>query len=359
MSLLETERVDYTAEEMLTRGTFHEPLIANGVRCHGGFDAQGNYCSPRTEFRNPAIAAWQHQLAQGGHGLIDIPREFIPPQYPSAEQSRLLLRHGVREPTVRALTLISIIEGFGATIRDMRIPELRALFVEDINGTALAHLELGLIEAHARDESGYRDEGGHKQMWEAARDMAFENPKIPGDVLMRLMGRRNARGKVEPLFPMIDPKLEQMLGFMSQVLIVEIFAESTFQWGIDVLSDPEVSAAPQTAAQMVSHIQADEKPHVEYLRTALSEARARTIQTVDGREISGRKVIDGIITRAILGMTSTRREEQVKEQNNDLAEQMKNAPNPRALQEEFEALGQPWSAPDPAELSLVPTPRPA
>ena len=34
----------------------------------------------------------------------------------------------------------------------------------------------GLYEAHARDEAGFEDEGGHKQMWFAARDIAFENP---------------------------------------------------------------------------------------------------------------------------------------------------------------------------------------
>ena len=40
----------------------------------------------------------------------------------------------------------------------------------------MAHLGRGLYEAHARDEAGFDDEGGHKQMWFAARDIAFENP---------------------------------------------------------------------------------------------------------------------------------------------------------------------------------------
>ena len=55
-------------------------------------------------------------------------------------------------------------------IRDVKVPDLSSLIVEPFEGTALAHLTGGLFEAHARDESGYRDEGGHKQMWEAARD---------------------------------------------------------------------------------------------------------------------------------------------------------------------------------------------
>ena len=113
----------------------------------------------------------------------------MPPQHPNVAQAKLLLQNGVREPIVRALTIISIVEGFGAMIRDVRVPKLEPLFVEGIEGTALAHLRLGLFEAHARDESGYREEGGHKQMWEAARDQALENPKIPDDVLMRIMGQ--------------------------------------------------------------------------------------------------------------------------------------------------------------------------
>lgn len=38
MSPIDLECVDYTPEELLARGSFYEPLIANGVRCHGGFD---------------------------------------------------------------------------------------------------------------------------------------------------------------------------------------------------------------------------------------------------------------------------------------------------------------------------------
>ncbi|MBW2292286.1 MAG: hypothetical protein JRG94_08235, partial [Deltaproteobacteria bacterium] len=243
----EPGRLVFSAEELLASRDYAEPLIANQVRCHGGFLEDGTYRSPRTLHRTPAIEAWKQTLADDGHELIDVSRALIPPQYPNVAQAKLLLRNGVREPIVRALTIISIVEGFGAMIRDVRVPKLDTLFVEGLEGTALAHLRLGLFEAHARDESGYRDEGGHKQMWEAARDEALENPKIPGDVLMRIMGRRQKRDKTGPIFPEIDPKLERMLAFMSQVMVIEILAEGTFQWGIDLLSDPEVSANPAAA----------------------------------------------------------------------------------------------------------------
>jgi hypothetical protein len=339
------DRTRFTAEELLSSGDCAEPLIANGVRCHGGFDEDGHYLSPRTLHRTPAVLAWQAQLARDGHDLIEIARELMPPQYPNVEQAKLMLRHDVRDPAVRALTIISIVEGFGAMIRDVKVPELTSIFVEPTDGTALAHLQHGLFEAHARDESGYRDEGGHKQMWEAARDAALENPKIPGDVLMRLMGRRGRGGRPQPAFPEIGEELERMLGFMANVLVVEVFAEGTFQWGIDVLSDPEVSAAPEVAGGMVRNIQADEKPHVEYLRTALSEARARTIRTVDGKEISGRTVVDGLLHRILGQMTKNRRRDQQDDIREGLVEAMKSVSNPAALLEEFDAMATEWTPP--------------
>ena len=236
------DRLVFSPQELLDSGSYREPLIAGEVRCHGGFDDDGRYRSPRTIYRAPAIRAWQAQLGRGGHELIEISPSLLPPQYPNVEQAKLLLRNGVHEPIVRALTIISIVEGFGAVIRDVKVPDFAEVVVEPVEGTALAHLRKGLFEAHARDESGYRDEGGHKQMWEAARDLALESPKIPGDVLMRMMGRRGRAARQKRPFPELDETLERMLLMMSQVLVVEVFAEGTFQWGIDLLSDPSVSA---------------------------------------------------------------------------------------------------------------------
>lgn len=336
----------YSAEELLGNRSYDEPLIAGGVRCHGGFDTDGHYHSPRTLHRAPAILAWQGQLAQQGEALIDISRGLMPPQYPNVAQAKLLLRHGVRDPIVRTLTIISIVEGFGALIRDVRVPDLSQLFVEPTTGTALAHLGLGLFEAHARDEAGWKEEGGHKQMWEAARDMALESPKIPGDVLMRMMGRRGRAPKRERPFPQLDETLERMLALMAQVLVIEVFAEGTFRWGIDLLSDPEVSAQPIEAGKMVRHIQSDESPHVEYLRTALSEVRARTIRTVDGRLLAGREVVDRLLHDMLHGMTRDRPREQREDLREHMVRSMQSAANPKALEEEFESLGSDWTPPE-------------
>ena len=339
------DQLVFSAEELLASGDYAEPLLAGGVRCHGGFTPEGHYRSPRTIHRGPAIRAWQARLEREGAALIEVRRALMPPQYPNVEQAKLLLRQGVRDPIVRTLTVISIVEGFGAIIRDVRVPDLEALVVEPIEGTALAHLRGGLFEAHARDESGYRDEGGHKQMWEAARDLALESPKVPGDVLMRMMSRRGRGERAEPAFPQLEPKLERMLAIMVQVLAVEVFAEGTFEWGKAVLSDPEVSAAPEAAGAMVGYIQADESPHVEYLRTALSGLRARTLRTVDGKTLPGREVVDGLLHRTLRTLTHNRPREQREDIRESLREAMQVARDPKGLLEAFDALESAWTPP--------------
>ena len=52
-------QVTFSERELLENHEVAEPLVAGGVRCHGGFDAEGRYVSPRTRNRLPAIAAWQ------------------------------------------------------------------------------------------------------------------------------------------------------------------------------------------------------------------------------------------------------------------------------------------------------------
>lgn len=338
-------RLRYTTDEILADGEYEEPLIAGGVRCHGGFDSDGLYRSPRTVGRAPAIRAWQRQLQANGAEVLDISRDLMPPQYPNLDQSVLLLKAGARDPIVRALTIVSIVEGFGAIIRDVKVPDLASLVVEPIEDTSLAHLRGALFEAHARDEAGHRDQGGHKQMWEAARDLALEKPKIPSDVLMRMMGQRGRRGERKRGFPQLDEDLERLLATMAQVLIVEVFAEGIFQWGMSLLSNPEVSAEPEKASAMVGYIRSDENPHVDYLRTALSEIRCRNIRTVDGKILPGRVVVDGMLHNGLKQMTRSRPKEQRAETRGHLAEAMKVAANPAALLEEFDALETSWTPP--------------
>jgi hypothetical protein len=238
------------------------------------------------------------------------------------------------------------VEGFGAVIRDVGVPKLDAHLVEPIDGTALAHLE-ALFEAHARDEAGHKDEGGHKQMWEAARDLALDKPKVPGDILLRFMGRRAGKPKMEKprTLPALDPALERMLTTMANVLVIEVFAAQTFDWGERILGDADVSAAPQAAGAVVANIRADETPHVEYLRAALTEVRARTLRTEDGKTVAGRDVVDALLHDTLATMTTSRPRDQQEETRTSLLEAMRAAKKDAGIVDAFDALAPSWTPP--------------
>jgi hypothetical protein len=311
-------QVDYAQRELLESHPVAEPLIAGGVRCHGGFDADGSYISPRTKNRWPAIRDWQAQRTeQFGTPLLDIALDTWPGAYPTVDQAKYLLREGVAEPVIGRLTQIGTVEGFGSMIRYSPIPDLQACFVEDIRGTATWHLGRGLYEAHARDEAGYKSEGGHKQMWFAARDIAFERP-LTEDQTQTMMDRMFGYGgpagggsSAEPMFPDVEQSLELLIQSMSRLLLIEISAYHVFAWAEEVLADTELVAGDGGAARLVSYIRADEAPHVEYLKTTLSEMRDRTFLADSGRHIAGTEVVGQIWERARAESVGTRHEANV------------------------------------------------
>ena len=349
---LEVGKLEYTRDELLSGHPFEEPLMPFGVRCHGGF-IDGSYVSPRVLHRGPAIRAWQQRLFEDGEPLLHVPTKYVPPHYPNYPQAKLLLAEGVRDPIARSLTIISIVEGFGARIRDVRLPDLSREVKEDIGGTALAHLAHGLYEAHARDEAGHRAEGGHKQMWEAARDLGLDRPELPDDVLMKLMMGGRRPGARKRLFPELSEKMEAAITMMANVLVIEVFAEDVFEWAKLLLGDPEVSADPEGAAAMVAHIQSDEKPHVEYLRTALSELRCRTLLSEDGaRVFSGADVIDPIFTNALRG-AGTRGPQQERESlQTDIHAAIEDGARASEIGRKFEDLDSGWVFPAGADEQL-------
>ena len=73
------------------------------------------------------------------------------------------------------------------------------------------------------------------------------------------------------------------------------------------MSDAELVAGDGEAATLVSYIRQDESPHVEYLRTALSEMRARTFIGESGRRIRGATVIDTLWASGVADSTGPRR----------------------------------------------------
>src|SRR5207248_6718857 len=88
-----TLQTTFTEEELLTSLPVAEPLVAGGVRCHGGFDDDGTYVSPRTANRWPAIRAWQEQHARefATTPLLDVGLDTWPGAYPNVAQARFLI----------------------------------------------------------------------------------------------------------------------------------------------------------------------------------------------------------------------------------------------------------------------------
>jgi hypothetical protein len=240
-------------------------------------------------------------------------------------QARSLIEAGAPEPIISSLTRIGTVEGFGSMIRYSVMPDFPRLFSEGVDGTAIDHLDRGLYEAHARDEAGHEDEAGHKQMWFAARDIAFENPVTEDETVLMLerMGiatpgtggkidqeRLRAQAVANRILPDDIPfELEALLDRMTRLLLIEISAFHTFAWAEELLSDPDLVAGEGEAARLVSYIRSDETPHVEYLRTVLSEVRARTVVGTGGRRHAGTELVGRIWDRALEQSLGVRRRE--------------------------------------------------
>jgi hypothetical protein len=353
MTTLQTE---FTEEELLASDPVEAPLFAGEVRCHGGFDSDGAYVSPRTKNRWPAIQAWQAQRAeQFGTELLDIPLETWPEHYPNLDQAKYLLSEGVREPIISALTRIGTVEGFGSMIRYSQIPELQKLFEEDVRGTAMLHLDRGLYEAHARDEAGFDAEGGHKQMWFAARDVAFENPVTEDEtaVMLERMGFAPAgSGGTIDVAKMIKDamanrvlpddipfELEALVERMARLLLIEISAYHVFAWAEALLSDPDLTAGEGAAARLVSYIRQDEAPHVEYLKTTLSEMRDRTFVGTGGKKHEGTEMIGRVWERAVGESLGERRDQNLKLTLREVEHALKGNKRRDDILEQFHGLG--------------------
>jgi hypothetical protein len=350
---MSTLQLEWSEGELLATHDLAEPLVAAGVRCHGGFDADGRYRSPRTRHRADAIDAWQqHHREQWGTELLDTPLSTWPETYPNVDQAKFLVREGVREPIVTTLTRIGTVEGFGAMIRYSTIGDPQRFFVEDVRGTALAHLQSGLFEAHARDEAGFEDEAGHRQMWYAARDIAFEHPVTEDETaeMLKRLGFSSTGSAPDPaeiqrralearVFDDLDLGLEMLVQRMINILLIEISAFHTFVWAETVLSDTDLVAGDGEAARIVSYIRQDETPHVEYLKTALSEMRERTFIGDSGRRHAGSEIVGTLWERGMAESLGVRREQALATTVREVERALDGNPRRDDLLEEFHELG--------------------
>ena len=129
-----SSQLEFTSEELFSEHDFEEPLLGGAVRCHGGY-INGEYVSPRGKLRTPAIKAWRQRLIGEGNPLIHIPDAYVPPHYPNYPQAKFLIQEGIVDPVCRSLTMISIVEGFGARIREVQLPDFSREIREEISGT--------------------------------------------------------------------------------------------------------------------------------------------------------------------------------------------------------------------------------
>jgi hypothetical protein len=342
----------WSEAEILATETTAEPLIVEGVRCHGGFDADGTYVSPRTKYRVPATLAWQQTHRENfATDIIDAPLASWPTAYPNVAQSKYLLSEGTPGPVVTTLTRIGTVEGFGGLIRGLGPANLQRFFVESIDGTCISHLQHGLFEAQARDEAGWDEEAGHRDMWFAARDVAFEHPVNADETRLMLQrmgipaappagGAAPAAPPAPPsLFDDIDRDLEGMTRFMIGLLFIELSAFHTFAWAEELLSDGDLVAGEGEAARIVSYIRSDETPHVEYLKTALTEMRDRTFIGESGRHHAGTDVIGRIWDTALAESRGVRRPALLRSTLSEVEFALSGKPRRDDILEQFHALG--------------------
>ena len=350
-----TAQTRFSEHELLADHEIEAPLVVDGLRCHGGFDAAGAYVSPRTLHRWPAIRAWEDQrVEQFGTPILDVPLDTWPEHFPSVAQSTFLLRRGVPEPVIGELTRIGTVEGFGGMLRLLPTPRFERAFEEPVDGTAIAHIDGGLFEAHARDEAGFGGLAGHDRMWFAARDIAFEHPDVE-DQTARMLTRMGigAPAGAAPAAPPpralpddIDPDLEVVVGRMIGLLLIEISAFHGFRWAEAVLDDRELVAGDGRAAELVSHIRADETPHVAWLRTALSEMRDRTWVGSGGRRHPGTEMIGRLWDRALRNSVVLRRREHLQMVMAEIGTAVAGRPDADDLIEEMLSLGRVVRLPD-------------
>jgi hypothetical protein len=290
-------KLTYTTEEILADHPYAKAHLEAGYKLHGGFDAQGNYISPRTLHRWPAINAWGGALEARGHKLIDSSQQLIVNgTFPNVEQQHLLLEFGLGQTLWNSLSVTGVIEARGRKLAEATAPDFQDIVKEDISQTAVGHLNKGLLVAHGLDEGGDPDrgEGGHDAMWFAVRDMLFGKSAYPHAEVPESIGKPQT-GR---LMPQIPGEFENWVLLLMNVLMIEVRAENFFNFCTTVMRDPrnfrDRRDVAMHAADLVNRIRQDEAPHVGYLTVVMSELRSFTFKTVDGGTIMGASFIDPI-----------------------------------------------------------------
>lgn len=328
------ENLVYSRDEILADHEYAKPQIEAGYRLHGGFDSQGNYISPRTLNRWPAVRAWQGALAQRP---IDASVTLLSRgPYPTADQQKFLLHRGHGETLWNSLTVVGAVEARGAMLAQAVAPDFQSIVEEDICGRCIGHLNKGLLAAHGWDEGGQKalGIGGHDDMWFAVRDalfgkFAYPLPEVPQSLARPESGRR---------LPGIPKEHEDWILLLMNVLMIEVKAESFFSFCQEVMRDPanftDRREAALHAAELVERIRTDEQIHVAYLQTAISELRELTFKGFG----AGARFIDPVWERMVEWHAVTERDFGRAQSREAVLARLARDPNGAALAVHFDSL---------------------
>ena len=335
-------KLNYTWDELMASHAYARPHEEAGYRLHGGFDAAGEYISPRTLNRRPAVKAWDEKLTARGWPLIDATVQLLKRgHYPNQAQQRLLLANGFGETLWNSLTITGVIEARGRALCEFEAPDFQQIIVDDISNMCVGHLHKGLLYAHGVDEGGDPKDstfGAHDQMWFAARDLVFGKNRYPIPEIPENIGRSD-QGR---LMPQIPAGFEQLIMLLMNVLMIEVRAEAGFSFNCAVFRDkanfPDKRKEAELAAEMIERIRTDEAIHVGYLQAAISEMRSVTFRTVDGGTIEGAKMIDPIWEGMVHWHAVTQADFSRAQSHDAIEKRLLAAPNGAALFAQFEAL---------------------
>jgi hypothetical protein len=331
----------FTRDELMAEHAYAKVQTEAGYRLHGGFDEHGTYISPRTLNRWPAVNAWHAQVQKRGFPLIDASVRLLKRSaYPNVQQQQLLLNSGLGETLWNSLTITGVIEARGRALCEAEAPDFQKIIVEDIGATTIGHLNKGLLYAHGLDEGGNpaAGEGGHDDMWFAVRDAlfgknAFPLPEVPASI---------GRPEIGRLMPQVDKVYEDWILLLMNVLMIEVRAEAFFSFCVEIMRSPNVfrdrRAAANHAADIVERIRTDEAIHVAYLQSFVSELRSYTIRTLDGKQISGASMIDGIWEGMINWHSVTQADFSQKQSREAIEARMAKRPDGRMLLAQFDQL---------------------
>jgi hypothetical protein len=181
-------------------------------------------------------------------------------------------------------------------------------------------------------------------MWFAARDVAFGHPPTEDEtqlMLQRMGIGQMAKASPDRLWPDdVSVDLEMLVERMVRLLLIEISAFHTFAWAEELLDDPDLVAGEGEAARLVSYIRSDETPHVEYLKTVITEMRDRTVVGEKGRH-AGSDLIGATWDRALAESLGVRRQDTLKVVRGEVEHAASGRADAKDLMARFDALGDP------------------